>query len=79
MGGFDANSTIYYGSYDDITRSTFNSSVDPLAQGLGIFDLTSLTWRDHFTANAPPYTQAEVIKKFYRDKYVPIKKTSIRC
>ncbi|KAL8915868.1 MAG: hypothetical protein Q9208_008815 [Pyrenodesmia sp. 3 TL-2023] len=29
--------------------------------------MTSLTWRDHFTANPPPYTQPEVIKNFYRD------------
>ncbi|KAL8727103.1 MAG: hypothetical protein Q9166_006290 [cf. Caloplaca sp. 2 TL-2023] len=67
IGGFDANSKIFLGSYDDIRASTFNSSTDPFAQGLGIFNMTSLTWADHYTANAPPYEQSDLVRTFYRE------------
>ncbi|KAL8753888.1 MAG: hypothetical protein Q9184_005287, partial [Pyrenodesmia sp. 2 TL-2023] len=67
VGGFDANPNIYTGSYYDVGMSVYNSSVDPFAQGLGIFNMTSLTWADRFTANAPPYTQPQLIRNYYRD------------
>lgn len=63
------NSTVYLGQYDDIRESMFNST-DPFAQGLGIFNMTSLAWEDHYTANAPAYVQSELIRTFYTDKYV---------
>ncbi|KAL8839985.1 MAG: hypothetical protein Q9170_001527 [Blastenia crenularia] len=65
IGGVDSNSRIYYGDYFSIGESTFNSSVDPFAQGLGIFDMTTLTWADHYTANAPQYVQSDLVKNFY--------------
>lgn len=43
----------------------FNASRDPFAQGLGIFDMTSLTWADQYTANAPEYEQSDPVKNFY--------------
>ncbi len=64
------NSTVYLGSYDAIREGMFNST-DPFAQGLGIFNMTSLAWEDHYTANAPAYVQSEPIRSFYADKYVP--------
>lgn len=68
IGGIDANPNIYVNAFfDDIRKSTFNTSVDPFAQGLGIFDMTTLTWADHYTANAPPYEQSDLVKKFYAD------------
>ncbi|KAL8993207.1 MAG: hypothetical protein Q9169_006519 [Polycauliona sp. 2 TL-2023] len=67
IGGLDANPKIFLYNYTDIYRSAFNSTVDPFAQGLGIFNLTSLTWADHFTADARPYSQSQPIKNFYRD------------
>ena len=70
IGGFDVNSAVYTGSYNAIRQSTFNST-DPFAQGLGIFNMTSLAWEDHYTANAPAYVQSEPIRTFYADKYVP--------
>ncbi|CAO1600725.1 hypothetical protein XANCAGTX0491_004407 [Xanthoria calcicola] len=66
IGGFDVNSTISLGSYDAIRESMFNST-DPFAQGLGIFNMTSLAWEDHYTANAPAYVQSEPIRSFYAD------------
>lgn len=68
IGGFDANPEFFINvSYDDIDRSILNTSADPFAQGLGIFDLTTLTWADHYTANAPPYTQSDMVKEYYRN------------
>ncbi|KAL8847654.1 MAG: hypothetical protein Q9221_007296 [Calogaya cf. arnoldii] len=64
IGGFDVNSTVFVGQYDDIRESMFNSS-DPFAQGLGIFNMTSLAWEDHYTANAPAYVQSDPIRTFY--------------
>ncbi|KAL8730643.1 MAG: hypothetical protein Q9166_003956 [cf. Caloplaca sp. 2 TL-2023] len=66
-GGVDSNARNNYGSTDDINESAFNSSVDPFAQGLGIFDMTTLRWADHYTANAPPYVQSDLVKRFYND------------
>ncbi|KAL8993020.1 MAG: hypothetical protein Q9188_007439 [Gyalolechia gomerana] len=65
IGGLDSNSRVYYGDYSDIDKSTFNSSVDPFAQGLGIFDMTTLTWADHYSANPPAYEQSELVRNFY--------------
>ncbi|KAL8775528.1 MAG: hypothetical protein Q9209_000024 [Squamulea sp. 1 TL-2023] len=67
VGGFDANPKIAWGEYEDIRKSMFNTTADPFAQGLGIFDMTSLTWADHYTANAPQYVQSDLIKTFYRN------------
>ncbi|KAI4177917.1 MAG: hypothetical protein LQ343_000001 [Gyalolechia ehrenbergii] len=65
IGGLDSNSRVYYGDYSDIDKSTFNSSADPFAQGLGIFDMTTLTWADHYSANPPAYEQSELVRNFY--------------
>ena len=69
IGGFDANSTIYQGLFDDVWATMFNST-DPFAQGLGVFNMTSLAWEDQYTANAPAYVQSDLIRTFYADKYV---------
>ncbi|KAL8819020.1 MAG: hypothetical protein Q9223_002473 [Gallowayella weberi] len=66
IGGFDTNSSIYYGEYDDVQRSMFNTTADPFAQGLGIFNMTSLAWEHHYTATAPPYKQSDLVKNLYR-------------
>ncbi|KAL8674468.1 MAG: hypothetical protein Q9168_001133 [Polycauliona sp. 1 TL-2023] len=66
IGGFDANATVHTGQYDDIRQSMFNST-DPFAQGLGVFNMTSLAWEDHYTANAPAYVQSDLIRRFYAD------------
>ncbi|KAL8945855.1 MAG: hypothetical protein Q9222_007665 [Ikaeria aurantiellina] len=68
IGGIDANSKVSLGDTDEITESTFNSTADPFAQGLGIFNMTTLQWADHYMANAPPYEQSDLIKNFYSNK-----------
>ncbi|KAL8911789.1 MAG: hypothetical protein Q9172_007613 [Xanthocarpia lactea] len=64
IGGYEANSTIYAGPH--VWDTLFNST-DPFAQGLGVFNMTSLAWEDHYTANAPAYVQSELIRTFYAD------------
>ncbi|KAL9601371.1 MAG: hypothetical protein Q9219_002547 [cf. Caloplaca sp. 3 TL-2023] len=65
IGGVDSNSRVHYGDYYSIGQSTFNSSIDPFKQGLGIFDMTTLTWASKYTANAPPYEQSDLVRNFY--------------
>ncbi|KAL8778999.1 MAG: hypothetical protein Q9213_007148 [Squamulea squamosa] len=67
VGGVDTNPQISSGNLNDIRQSIFNTTADPFAQGLGIFDMTSLKWADHYTANAPQYVQSDLVKSFYRD------------
>ena len=38
---------------------------DPFAQGIAIFDMTSLTFVNQFTTAAPPYEQSDAVKHFY--------------
>ncbi|KAL8955754.1 MAG: hypothetical protein Q9193_006509, partial [Seirophora villosa] len=66
IGGVAADSRIYINHpLDEIADSTFTTSADPFAQGLGIFDMTTLTWRNNYTPNAPPYEQSDLVRDFY--------------
>lgn len=38
---------------------------DPMLQGLSIFDLNSMEWKDSYEANAPAYSVNDNIKKWY--------------
>ena len=38
---------------------------DPWPQGLGIFDMTNLTWRDEYDPDLPTYKTPDAIKKIY--------------
>ena len=46
-------------------RSTYDTSADPFAQGLAIFDMTTMAFSDQYTAGAPPYEQSEMVKQYY--------------
>lgn len=65
IGGVDSNSNITVGAPPEIIRSTFDSAPDPFAQGLAIFDMTTLTFANQYIAVAPLYEQSEVVKQFY--------------
>lgn len=51
-------------NFTQLSQTIF-STADPRKQGLGIFNLTSLTWKDSFDPNAPPYVQSDPIKQYY--------------
>lgn len=48
------------------------SHKDPFPQGLGIFDLTKLEWKDTFDPGAEPYDSPDVIKSLYDSCCSPI-------
>ena len=41
---------------------------DPWAEGIGIFDMTTLKFKDSYESKAKPYEPPEVIKSFYINK-----------
>ena len=52
----------------DITSPDRNSS-DSWHQGIGIFDLPSLTWSDSYNAHAEDYDSPDVVKAWYQEGY----------
>jgi hypothetical protein len=53
----------------DPTKTALQSdaffSPDPFEQGLGLFDMTALSWETQYQANAAPYEQSAPIKSIY--------------
>lgn len=43
---------------------------DVLAQGLGVFDLHTLSWKDRYDANAGPYEPPQTVTDWYDEGYV---------
>ena len=64
IGGVDSNSQVTQGNSTQVIHSQYDSP-DPFAQGLAIFDMTTLAFADQYTAGDPPYEQSDVIKEFY--------------
>ena len=64
IGGVDSNPRVATGVIPDVIKSTFEKP-DPFAQGLAIFDMTTMAFSDQYTARAPAYEQSEVVKQFY--------------
>ncbi len=68
VGGIDANPKITTNAnFTALIKSNFNTTADPFAQGLGVFDMSSLTWASQYTANEPDYEWSAPIKRFYQD------------
>lgn len=45
---------------------------DPWAEGIGVFDMTALKFKDSYEANTKPYEPPEMIQSFYNDKSVKV-------
>jgi len=45
---------------------------DRLNQGLGIFDMSAMTWLHSYNASAAAYVRPDVVKAWYDQKYVPL-------
>ena len=41
---------------------------DPFPQGLGVFDMTELKWKDAYDPDAEPYEMPQRIKDWYDEK-----------
>ena len=54
---------------DDLYKDVFNP-VDTFTQGLGIFDLSTMTWTTGYTAGRTAYNLSSTIQRYYDNKYV---------
>ena len=57
------------GGFNPLDVNNEVKSIDPIPQGLQIFDLTEMTWSSKYDANAAPYTTPQVVKDWYQIKY----------
>ena len=44
----------------------YNSLPDPWLQGLGIFDLTAMEWKEEYDTAAAPYVTPDAVKAYYQ-------------
>lgn len=58
IGGVDSNSNITGAAPPEMIRSPFDSIPDPFAQGLAIFDVTTLSVANQYTAGATVLVRA---------------------
>ncbi len=47
-----------------------DESVDPWTQGIGVFDLTYLKFKDSYETNAAPYEPSNTIEHWYSNQFV---------
>jgi hypothetical protein len=59
---------------DDLYKDVFNTQ-DQFTQGLAVFDLNTLSWKDSFSASQTTYSPAPQIRSFYANKSVSILNT----
>lgn len=52
-------------NYDETSPG---SAVDPFSHGIGVFDMTTMLWRDGYDAAAGPYETPQRVKQYY-DSY----------
>ena len=64
IGGADPNPSKTDGDPQDINKSKLESA-DPNKQGLSVFDLTTLTWKDSYSSKPPAYTWSTPLKEYY--------------
>ena len=50
------------GGYDNVWDDQ-----DPAPQGLLLFDMTEMRWKDSYDAEAPQYARPEKIEEWYRN------------
>lgn len=60
VGGFNNNDGLNYSAWWRVQ--------DNFPQGLGVFDLTELQWKDSFNPDAAAYESPDEVKAWYRDK-----------
>ena len=47
------------------TDPTYLKKKDPWPQGIGVFDMTALKFKDSYEAKAGPYKTPDVVKRYY--------------
>ena len=61
IGGLNSDNTE---PNPDVYLNVFEGH-DPFAQGLNVFDLSTLWWKDQYTANPGPYVASKTIMDIY--------------
>lgn len=57
---------LVFGGYNFLNdTSTQFQDTDPWTQGLGVFDMTTLKWKDSYDADAPEYESPQQIQEWY--------------
>ncbi len=51
---------------DKATSNPYNNLPDPWLQGIGIFDLTAMEWKEEYDPAAPPYVTPDAVKSYYQ-------------
>ena len=64
IGGVDSSKTSGAANLDEDTFTT----QDIFAQGLGIFDMTTLTFSNSYNASAEAYVQSDPVQSYYASK-----------
>ncbi|KAG8527459.1 uncharacterized protein KY384_007611 [Bacidia gigantensis] len=64
VGGGDPSIEVSSDQSSDMYQGDIRSE-DPNRQGLGVFEMSSLMWNDHYDASTPAYTQAVSVKNYY--------------
>ena len=65
MGGIVTNSTASTTDGEDIGVPD-RSLPDPWQQGIGIFDLTAMEWKEEYDSGAAPYITPDAVKAYYQ-------------
>lgn len=65
IGGMVTNSTASSTDGQDIGTPD-QSLPDPWQQGLGIFDLTAMEWKEEYDSDAAPYMTPDAVKAYYQ-------------
>ena len=62
------NQLVAIGGLDPMASGDYNGTADPWPQGLGVFDMNALAWKDSFSAKAPAYTPPDFITQYIKNK-----------
>lgn len=57
-----------FGLRSDHLPAAKGNYTDPWTFGIGIFDMTDLSWSDHYDSKAMPYEQPNVVKQYYQSR-----------
>jgi hypothetical protein len=73
------NQAVFVGGLDPDQDSEdskdFNATMDPWDQGIAVFDMTNLQFKDGYSADAPEYVAPSNVRPQYENMYV-VKKTN---
>jgi len=61
IGGIDP-------THNESDGSFWEGGADPWTHGLGLFDMSALSWTTSYNASAKDYEQPAMVKQYYADR-----------